>query len=203
MPSTLCIETIAVENRVLKNLKYHEARLNKTRHELYGYADDWDLSEMIAVPDSIGNELYKCRLAYSKKIDNIKWESYAPRVIKKIKRVYSDSIDYGYKYDNRDALNTLFAQRGDADEILVIKQGMVTDTLYCNVAFLEGNKWYTPETYLLPGTQRAYLLDAGIIEERAIPESELEKYSHIRLFNAMVGWEKAPTIAVAMIKGSH
>jgi 4-amino-4-deoxychorismate lyase len=199
MSHTLCIETICVENRILKNLPYHEARLNKTRRELWGYTDHWSLAELIVLPDCVDNELHKCRLAYGKEIDNIKWEPYSPRTICKIRKVYDDTIDYTYKYNERDELNTLFAQREDADEILIIKNGKVTDSFYCNVAFREGEKWFTPETYLLPGTQRAFLLDSGRIEEREIPESEILRYSHIRLFNAMVGWENGATLEVQRI----
>ena len=195
----LCIETIAVENRQLKNLKYHEARLNKTRNELWGYRDKWNLSEMIVIPDSITNDLHKCRLAYGYEIDAIKWEPYSLRTINKIRRVYHDSVDYSFKYDKREELNTLFAERKDADDILIIKQGMVTDSFYCNVAFLDGEKWYTPDTFLLPGTQRAFLLDSGIIEEAVISENDIDKYSHIKLFNAMVGWENAVTLEVGLI----
>jgi len=195
----LCIETIAVENRQLKNLKYHEARLNKTRNELWGYRDKWNLSEMIVIPDSMTNDLHKCRLAYGYEIDAIKWEPYSLRTINKIRRVYHDSVDYSFKYDKREELNTLFAERKDADDILIIKQGMVTDSFYCNVAFLDGEKWYTPDTFLLPGTQRAFLLDSGIIEEAVISENDIDKYSHIRLFNAMVGWENAVTLEVGLI----
>ena len=103
------------------------------------------------------------------------------------------------KVNDRSELNILFAQRHDADEILIIKQGMVTDSFYANVAFLNGNKWYTPRTFLLPGTQRAFLLDCGVIEEADISENDIYNYSHIRLFNAMVGWEHAPVLEVGTI----
>ncbi|TLU98189.1 aminotransferase class IV [Dyadobacter luticola] len=200
MSHTLCIETICVENRQLKNLSYHEARLNKTRQELWGYTDRWDLSEMLILPDCVDNEIHKCRVAYGKEIDNIKWEPYNFRTIRKIQIVHDDTIDYNYKYNNRDELNTLFAQRGDADDILIIKNGMVTDSFYCNVAFSDGSKWFTPKTYLLPGTQRAFLLDAGVIEEAEISEGDIGKYQEIRLFNAMVGWERAATLSIDAIE---
>jgi 4-amino-4-deoxychorismate lyase len=195
----LCIETICVENRQLKNLGYHEARLNKTRNDLWGYTDQWDLAELLEIPDSVTNEVYKCRLAYAKEIDNIKWEPYTQRTIKKVRRVYHDTVDYSYKYDRRDELNTLFAQREDADEILIIKEGWVTDAFYCNVAFSDGDSWFTPATYLLPGTQRAFLLDRGIIQEREISETDIFSYNTMKLFNAMVSWENAPEVDTQMI----
>jgi 4-amino-4-deoxychorismate lyase len=101
--------------------------------------------------------------------------------------------------NTKTGLNTLFAQRNDADEILIIKKGMVTDSLYCNVAFSNEQQWFTPSTPLLPGTQRAFLLDSGIIQEAEISETDMLKYSHIKLFNAMVGWENAAVIEVSSI----
>jgi len=199
MLHTLCIETIAVQNRQFKNIEYHEARLNKTRKELWGYSDYWNLEELIEIPDDVSNDLHKCRLAYGEKIDNIRWEPYTPRTIRKIRLVHHDSVDYSFKYDQRPQLNDLYAQRGDADEILIIKKGMVTDSFYCNVAFLKNDKWYTPDSYLLPGTQREFLLDSGIIEEATVSEDDIVDYSHIRLFNAMVGWDKAWELEVNCI----
>jgi 4-amino-4-deoxychorismate lyase len=199
MPHTLCIETIAVRNRQIENIKYHEARLNKTRKELWGYNDLWNLSEILEIPESVTNDLHKCRLSYGKEIENIMWEPYTARTILKIRKVYHDAIDYSYKYDQREELNDLYAQRGDADEILIIKQGMITDSFYCNVAFFDGKHWYTPDTYLLPGTQRAFLLDSGIIQEQRMREQDIDKFSHIKLFNAMVGWENAPVLDVGMV----
>jgi 4-amino-4-deoxychorismate lyase len=199
MSHTLCFETICVENRQLKNLSYHEARLNKTRKALWGYQDHWNLSELIEIPDSVDSDMYKCRLAYHEEIDNIKWEPYTRRTIRKIQRVYHETIDYSFKYEDRAELNTLFAQRSDADEILIIKKGMVTDSLYCNVAFSDGEQWFTPSTPLLPGTQRAFLLDEGLIQEADISEKDLSKYRWVKLFNAMVNWENAPELAVEVI----
>lgn len=196
----LCFETICVQDRKLVNLSYHETRLNKTRSELYGFQDDWILSDILTIPDYVTNAPHKCRLTYSENIEEIKWEPYHFRTIKKIQRVYTDEVDYSFKYNDRTALNNIYEERQDAEEILIIKNGMVTDTLYCNVAFLKGNRWFTPDSPLLPGTQRAFLLDSGIIEETRISESDISQYSHIRLFNAMVNWENSTILEVKAIQ---
>ncbi|KAA6440963.1 hypothetical protein FEM33_04670 [Dyadobacter flavalbus] len=199
MSRKLCFETICVENRILKNHSYHEARLNKTRRELWGFTDYWNLTDLIAIPDSLGNEMHKCRLAYENEIDHIKWELYAPRTIRKIQRVYHDTVDYAFKYDDRTELNMLFAQRGNADEILIIKNKMVTDSCFCNTAFYDGEKWLTPAAPLLQGTQRAFLLDNGMIQEAEIREENISGFSHIKLFNAMINWENAPILDIDVI----
>lgn len=199
MSDTLCFETICFENRTFKNLSFHEARLNKTRRELWGYTDAWTLADLIEIPAAIDHDMYKCRLSYGEEIQQIKWEPYTMRTIRKIRRVYHDSIDYAYKYEHRDELNALFAQRDDADEVLIIRNGLVTDSSYCNVAFYDGNDWLTPSTPLLPGTQRALLLRTGVIREAPVREADLPGFSHIKLFNAMMDWERAPVLETAAI----
>ncbi|GLU50673.1 aminotransferase class IV [Dyadobacter frigoris] len=200
MSLPLCFETICVQNRQLINLSYHETRLNKTRTELFGFTDSWNLSELITIPDYVTDAAHKCRLAYYEDIDNIKWEPYNFRTITKIQRVYDDTIDYSYKYNDRIALNNLYEKRGEAEEILIIKNGIVTDSLYCNVAFLKDSQWFTPDTPLLPGTQRAFLLDSGIIQEVRISENDISNYSHIKLFNAMVDWENSIVLGIKAIQ---
>lgn len=200
MSLPLCFETICVIDRQLVNLAYHEARLNKTRIELFGFTDLWNLSELLIIPEYVTNAPHKCRLAYSEDVDNIKWEPYNFRTITKIQRVYDDAIYYSYKYDDRTLLSKLYEKRGDAEEILIIKNGMITDTSYCNVAFLKDGKWFTPDLPLLPGTQRAFLLDSGIIQEAEIFEKDIAEYSHIRLFNAMVNWENSTVLEINAIQ---
>ncbi|QRR03230.1 aminotransferase class IV [Dyadobacter sandarakinus] len=199
MPHTLCIETICIENRQFRNLPYHEARLNRTRRELWGYHDMWNLAELVSIPDTVDHTLHKCRIAYGKEIDDVRWETYTFRQIRQIRRMYSDTIDYRYKYDDRMELNALFSARRNADEILIIKNGLVTDSLYCNVAFYDGNTWLTPSTPLLPGTQRAALLNRGMIREAIIREADIGQYSRIKLFNAMIDWDNAPELDVCEI----
>ena len=199
MTNNICIETICVENRRLVRPEYHNARLNKTRLDLWASRDLWKLEDLLPVPDFVTNERHKLRITYDKQIQDIRWEKHVPRQIRKLKLVYDESVDYRYKYDNRTTLNGLYEQRADADEILIIKNGMVSDSFYCNVAFFNGQAWFTPTTNLLPGTQRSFLLDAGIVKETAISEKDIKKYTHIRLFNALTEWNTAPELEIGMI----
>lgn len=200
MPQPLCFETICVQNRKLINLHYHEKRLNNTRLEFFGYHDSWSLSELLQVPDSLTDEIHKCRISYGANVAEIRWEPYTFRTISSIQKVYDDTVEYGYKYEDRSHLNFLNEQKKGADEILIIKNGKVTDTLFCNVAFLKNEKWYTPATPLLPGTQRASLLEQGLILERDIQDDHIGDFSHIRLFNAMVDWENSTVLKIQAIR---
>ena len=102
--------------------------------------------------------------------------------------VYSDDIDYTYKSTDREALNRLFACRGERDDILIVRRGLLTDTSIANIALFDGKDWFTPKLPLLRGTCRTALIDNGIIKEKDIRPEELSSYSFVRLFNAMIKW---------------
>jgi len=77
---------------------------------------------------------------------------------------------------------------------------MVTDSSYANVVFrdLNGN-WVTPSTYLLPGTKRASLLEMGLINETIITYRDINKYTEVKLINAMIGIDDTEGIPVGNI----
>jgi len=110
------------------------------------------------------------------------------RPVHSLRLVTCDEIDYSYKSTDRQCLNDLFAQRGGHDDILIIRDGLLTDTSICNVALWNGTSWITPARPLLCGTMRAYLLDKGLVQAEDIPVEDLPKYTRIRLFNALIGF---------------
>ena len=62
--------------------------------------------------------------------------------------------------------------RGACDEILIIKDGHITDTSISNIVFrLPDGWWLTPFTPLLKGIMRTYLLESGpaIQMDRILP----------------------------------
>jgi 4-amino-4-deoxychorismate lyase len=73
--------------------------------------------------------------------------------------IESDTINYTYKSTHREELNALYAQRGMADDILIVKDGYLTDTSIANIALYDGHTWFTPAHPLLQGTKRAELLN--------------------------------------------
>ncbi|WP_373513313.1 aminotransferase class IV family protein [Persicitalea sp.] len=193
----LCFETICVEQRRFsKLLPYHEARLNRTRQALWGIREPLALQDYLEIPDFVNNDKHKCRITYGEEIVNVEWEKYQPRTIGSLRLVEADHLDYAFKYKDRRALDFLYAQRGSCDDVLIVRNGLVTDSSYANVALFDGTNWYTPEQPLLAGTQRAYLLDEGVVVPKAIRASEVGDFRHIRLFNAMLPWEEAPTATV-------
>lgn len=140
-------------------------------------------------PQSLAG-IYKCRVLYGREIEEITYAPYQMREISSLRLIAADTVDYTYKSANRDELNALYARRGMADDVLIVKDGYLTDTSIANVALYDEKMkiWCTPSHPLLRGTKRAELIDKRIIVEREIPQAHLGEYSKIMLFNAMIDW---------------
>lgn len=92
----------------------------------------------------------------------------------------------GYKSTDRSRLNALVAQKGNCDDIIIVKHGLLTDTSFTNLAIFDGKHWVTPRHPLLPGTKRAALLDKGMIQKADITLEDLRNANKVSLFNAMI-----------------
>jgi 4-amino-4-deoxychorismate lyase len=181
----LLLETIKIEDGEVSDLSYHQARCDKSRKALFNSTDRLDLSSLIQAPPK---GLYRCRILYDEKIHSIEYIPYSPKEIHTLKIVSSD-LEYDHKYANRDALNKLLQTHTDADDILIEKEGYLTDTTIANIAFYDGKQWFTPEKPLLKGTMRAKLLDVGFLHTRKIKKEEITDYTHVALMNAMIGFK--------------
>ncbi len=184
----LFIETIRIEDGKVYNLDYHIERFNRTRAAFWKGSIPIDLRALVS-PQLLAG-IYKCRVVYGREIEEITYVPYQMRDVSSLRLVVADTVDYTYKSTNREKLNALYAQRKMADDILIVKEGCLTDTSIANIALYDGHTWFTPARPLLRGTKRAELLDRKLIVEKDIPQISLKDYSHIMLFNAMIDWER-------------
>ncbi len=113
--------------------------------------------------------------------------------------VEADDIDYSLKFADRSCLDELTSQRGIYDDILIIKDEMVTDSSFCNIVFFDGDRYITPSTPLLRGVARQRLLDLGVIEEREVRAVDIDKFVSFVLINAMRDFFSLPQIPVGNI----
>ena len=181
------VETIKLKDGRLYNLDYHSDRFNRSRKELYDIGLPIDLQTKIVVPAYANRGLYKCRIEYDEHIRSIEFMPYEVRLVKSLRLVESEGLEYGHKFIERETINKLFEKRMECDDVLLLKNGRITDTSYANVVLLgKDNKWYTPSTCILPGTKRAYLLDKGIITEKEITPPSMRRYRELRLINSMI-----------------
>jgi 4-amino-4-deoxychorismate lyase len=190
------IETIRIQDGDLKNLSYHQARFEWTRRSELGLESHPDLNHTIKSYKGLAQGSVKCRIRYGKEIESMEFEPYTRRVVKSLKVLIADHISYGFKYFDRTALDKLYTQRGTCDDIVMIKNGCVTDSYFANIVFWNGEGWFTPEAPLLPGTMRASLLDLGKIETARITQQDIGLYKKIRLINAMNNLEEGAEVLV-------
>ena len=183
--ASLLLETIKIEDGKIYNLPYHQNRCNQSRQTLFQSTDTLELSSIIN-PPKVG--LYRCRILYGEALHSIDYIPYIPKKIHTLKIVSSD-IEYNLKYANRDALNALLESNKDVDEVIIEKDGYLTDTTISNIAFYDGKQWVTPEKPLLKGTMRAKLIDEGFLQTKDIKREDLPHYSQVALMNAMIGFK--------------
>ena len=192
------IESIKIVNWQLQNIAYHNERLNKSRKELFGIDTDVDLSELILLPADLDSGTYKCRIVYSNIVHSIEFLPYIPRKVNSLKLVKSDNIQYSYKYEDRSCFKDLMKNIQE-DDILIIKNGFITDTSFSNIVFFNGSNWITPSTCLLNGTMRRFLLDTKKILSRDIRMEDIPDFESFKLINAMLGLENSEPITIKNI----
>jgi 4-amino-4-deoxychorismate lyase len=192
-------ETIKCSNGKLFNMEFHQQRLEKAGREFFGFSTHINLIKSIEIPEFAKTGLFRCRVTYSTQIEKIEFIPHQYREIKSLKLVEDNEIDYRFKYADRVRLIQLFEKRGSCDDIIIVKNGRITDSTFANIVFFDGEKWWTPDTPLLPGTQRAKLLITGKIFECPITPKDILIYGKAGLINAMNDLHEMPQIAIHKI----
>lgn len=193
------IETILSEHGVIQNLRFHQARLDKTLAGLAGSTgiDLETVLNKITIAKAAKN---KIRLLYDAKgVLEITQQEYRQKEINSVRLVDIGEKEYAYKHADRSWIYQLVEEAG-TDEIIMVKNGCITDSSIANLAFYNGRNWYTPATPLLEGTRRASLLELQRIQPISIPVSSLQKFSHFKCFNAMIGWEESLEMDISLIQ---
>jgi len=174
-------ETIKLHDGRLYNLPYHQARFEATVRDVYGIAAAERLETLLAGAGLPERGLYKVRVAYAPSVISMEVEPYAPRRHERVLIRESPGTSYPYKSVDRSVL----AVPPGYDDVIFCIDGEVHDTSYCHVALHDGTGWFTPATCLLPGTQRAALIDAGMLIPVRITVSDLGRFTRIAFINAM------------------
>jgi 4-amino-4-deoxychorismate lyase len=177
------VESIKAENGQFFLLDYHQDRLVRTFHAVYKSPCPWQLAAIL--PQAPSHGLFKVRFLYNTTDFSIEVQPYVPKIIKTLKLIEIGDYTYPHKWTNRSAINAAFAQRGNCDDVLMTKNGLLTDASYANIVLFDGSKWVTPEKPLFEGVQRSYLLYHKKIQKVNIRPAELSNYQIFQLINAM------------------
>jgi len=194
------LESIFLKDGQFRHLKLHQKRIDYSRKQALNLENNLNLEAFLAEFQIPQQGIFKCRIIYGVDFQKPEFIAYNYKPINSLKIIEVNTLNYSLKYSDRAAINEAFNKRQDCDEVLLVKQGFITDSSYCNIAFREGDQWFTPDKPLLKGVQRQYLLDQGIIREQEIRLADLSKFSCFKLFNAMIDWQTAREISVTTIQ---
>ncbi len=197
---TKLIETICFEKGRFHRLNFHNERLNRSRRNLLGMEDELRIEDYLQIPAEMSGNKIKCRILYSKGIEKIEYQNYEIKPIHSLRMINGDHISYEYKYSDRGPLTDLLQLKGSDDEILIVKDGFVTDTSYSNIVFLKKGVWYTPLTPLLKGTRREFYVSEGKIKTALISPWNIKEFSEVRIINAMISLEESTAIPIENVK---
>ncbi len=198
----LLVESIRLKDGQFHNLGYHQARMVRSLKELFGYAGKLSLEAVLDGENIPQAGVYKCRICYevhaNRLVHAVEFLPYPYPRLRSLKVVTDDEIEYRHKFTNRNRFDFLWRQKGACDDVLIIRQGAVTDCSFANIAFRRGETWFTPADPLLHGTMRRKLLDHERVVEADIRVEDLGSFETWKPVNAMLGFD-APEIEVSDI----
>lgn len=174
-------ETIRCDDFEVYNLSYHNKRIANT------IGLNIDLGEYIYPPNK---ELLRCKVIYDESgVLSVDYFPYIKREINSFKLIYDDRIEYKKKYLNRESIDNLFSKKEDCDEIIIIKDGIVTDTSIANIAIFYEGTWICSNNSLLEGTTKSRLLENRELILKDISLEMLQSAEKIALMNAMIDFD--------------
>lgn len=199
MSEQLFVETIKVKDGLFYNLPFHIERMQRTAMFHYNATPTLELSAEV-IPTHLQSGLLKCRVIYSADIQSVEFEPYQFRRIASLALVECNEVEYKYKSTDRDILSRLKSIGDYSDDIIIVKNGELTDTSYSNLVFEDMNgDLFTPRSYLLAGTKRRLLLQNGTITERPIKPVDIPLFRKVYLINAMIDIEDDISCPVSSI----
>jgi 4-amino-4-deoxychorismate lyase len=194
------VESIRYENGAFDNMSYHERRMKRSLKEIFGMDMRTALGDFLSIGEKPPTGLYKCRVLYDGNKMSTEFVPYEINPAQNLTCVYDDTISYEHKWEDRSGLLELFNQRNGADDVLIIRNGFVTDTTNANIIFKQDGRWFTPFHYLLRGTMRESLLVNKIIGEKEIRKENIRDYESFKLINAMMRFSDTDEVSINNIR---
>lgn len=134
-------------------------------------------------------------MIYGDKIQKVQLLPYRIKHVSSLKIIEAGDLSYEVKWLERSQLEKCYQKKGDCDDIILLKNGLVTDAYYANLLFLQKGKWFTPKSPLLHGVQRQILLETKKIKAIDIPAKDIKKFTKVKLINAMLDLQSGPEVS--------
>lgn len=175
------IESIRLADGVVHLKELHQQRMDNALG-----THRWNLNSILASNALPSQGIHKIRLVYSSHDLRMECTPYVAKKVSSLKLVDGSDIAYAKKFEDRAKLDTLFANRGTADDVIIVKEDRLTDATYANLAFWDGTRWFTPVSCLLNGVMRQYLLQSGVLLLADITMKNFRHYRKVKLINALL-----------------
>ncbi len=120
------IESISLREGVIENMQAHRQRIHESLDACFHSQPRWNWDSEIARLSIPSKGWYKLRLVYDQFGVEATFEPYSIRPIASLRIVVGNGIEYEHKFEDRRQLQELFHQRGDCDDVLIIRDGLVT-----------------------------------------------------------------------------
>lgn len=137
------IESIRIENGKIWNIDFHNQRMHETRKAYFNITEFLDIKSIISPKEY--SKRTKCRIKYNESTISIEYFTYYLRPINSLQLIQYNNIDYSFKKYDRSLLNELFSKRNNCDDILIVKNNLLTDTSTCNIALFNGQDCILPK----------------------------------------------------------
>ena len=87
------LETICIENGLLKNLPYHQKRVNETFESFYPDLIPFDLSQVLSKQNIPSAGIYRLRIIYEEQIKSVEFIPYQEKKIATLKILNNGEFD--------------------------------------------------------------------------------------------------------------
>ncbi len=179
-------ESIKITDGQLFRIGNHQKRVNRTFIIHFPELKPFSVAEVLKNSELPSEGTFKIRISYDENETTTEIQPYTARKISTLKLVDINSLPSFFKSEMRDVIHEAVTRKEDCDDIIMVNNGLLTDTSYANIALFDGKGWCTPGKPFLYGSHRDFLLDNGEITEKDIPANEIFNYQKIRIFNGMV-----------------
>lgn len=184
------IESIKLLDGKFYRLERHQERIDQIFDVFFPAKDKIQLSELFENQSFPNEGFFKTRVVFDEELEILEFIPYKLPTIKTLKIIETEIENAFYKSTDREKINLAFSMKEDCNDVLFVKNGLITDTSYCNVAFFDGENWFTPKVPLILGTQRKNLLNKNLIIEKDIKLSCIKNFQYVCLFNAMIEFKE-------------
>jgi 4-amino-4-deoxychorismate lyase len=191
------IESISVIDGNVQNIGFHQERVNEVFYYNFSEKSAWKLNEIL--PHNFEKGWLRMRFIYDEKKYKFEIFPYSKKLINKIKLVEIEDYEYPFKFEDRRFLVELLEHNPEADEVIMVKNNLLTDSTIGNIALEKNGNWYTPSQPLLNGTKRRKLLKENRLIEREIKKEEIQEFDKIAIINAFLDLEESNMLSVSKV----